>query len=135
MAIVWTEEALQAALQRGGATILVGHLREGPPVDPVPPPVSEKAFMSAVIKLAQQQHWLVYHTFRATRSQPGFPDLTMARTPRLVIAELKAADGVVTIAQQHWLEVLQTIPHVECYLWTPEDWPTIRAVLLDGEPV
>jgi hypothetical protein len=48
----------------------------------------------------------------------------------LLIAELKVPGGVVTLAQQHWLEVLRQVSHIEVYLWKPDDWPEIVEKLL-----
>ena len=63
------------------------YLRKGQPA-----PVSEKAFMSAVVKMARQYGWLVWHTYTARKSPPGYPDLTFCHPSGqrpLILAELK----------------------------------------------
>ena len=44
---------------------------------PTPPPLSEKVFMDAVIRLAKEHHWLVWHAYTARKSPAGYPDLTL----------------------------------------------------------
>ena len=89
----WSEEQYQAYLRRGQ-----------------PAPVSEKAFMTAVVRLARQQQYLVYHTWSSKRSPGGFPDLICARagSPLLAI-ETKTDTGQVTPAQAAWLEALRGV--------------------------
>lgn len=52
---------------------------------------SEAAFQRQVVNLAEFYGWLIYHTHNSQRSAPGFPDLTLARGPELIFAELKGA--------------------------------------------
>jgi len=90
------------------------------------PHFSEKAFMQAVQREALANNYLFYHTFDSRRSAPGFVDCVLAKPGRpLLCWELKAADGLVTIAQQRWLDVLQHVTHVEAGVYRPEDWNTM----------
>ena len=98
--------------------------------------LSEKAFQSAIVRLAKSQGWDVYFTYRSKRSPEGFPDLVLAHAPtatapggRMVLAELETADGALSQAQAHWIAVLQSIHGIECYLWRPGDMPAIVARL------
>jgi hypothetical protein len=93
---------------------------------PVPPPISERAFMQAVRREALAQNYLFYHTFDSRRSAPGFVDAVLAKPGRpLLLAELKVPGGVVSLAQQRWLAVLEQTTHVEAHLWTPSQWREI----------
>jgi hypothetical protein len=109
--------------------------------------VIERDFQDAVIELFRMHRWRVAH-FRVARTtkgwrtpmigDPGYPDLTMARGPRLVYAELKGdgADGKrrgrVTPDERAWLAELQLVaeanPLVEVYTWWPSDWEQIIEV-------
>jgi hypothetical protein len=89
----------------------------------------EKAFQAQVVQLARLWGWCVYHTYRSTRSPPGFPDLVLVRPPRLVFAELKSARGRLTPEQGRWLELLRGCPGVESYVWRPDDWDSLERTL------
>ncbi|MGH2878933.1 MAG: VRR-NUC domain-containing protein [Solirubrobacteraceae bacterium] len=89
---------------------------------------TEKQFQTAVVEYAELNGWLVYHTYDSRRSNPGFPDLVMARGYRLVFAELKSEKGRESRAQTEWLDALgRATPEV--WLWRPSDWPEIEGVL------
>lgn len=106
--------------------------------------ISEKAFQQQVVNLARLFGWRCYHTYDARRSEPGFPDLLMARPPeggrpgRLIFAELKRATGRVSNEQRAWLMDLAEIAAqpdaqaVEVHLWRPGDFDEIRKVLAHG---
>jgi hypothetical protein len=89
---------------------------------------SEKAFMADVVTLARQLGWLVYHTHDSRRSEPGYPDLTMVRAGRVVVAELKREAGKVTEAQAKWLDAFRAA-RVPAFVWRPSDWPHIQKTL------
>lgn len=91
--------------------------------------ISEKAFMQQVIDLARLYQWQVYHTWLSIRSAAGFPDLVLARPPRLLFAECKTERGIVTLAQAEWLTALRGCPGVEAYLWRPADLEQIARIL------
>ena len=104
----WSERDVEAYLRR----------------DAGPAPVSEKAFMAAVIRLARQHQWLVYHTWSSKRSPEGFPDLVLAhpdhrRDTPLIVAELKREDGQCTPAQVAWLSALAGCTGVVAEVWRP----------------
>ena len=92
--------------------------------------MTEKEFQLHVRQLAKLGGWQFYHTWNSIHSAPGFPDNVMARTPRLIFAELKTELGKVTVAQQKWLDILATVPGVEVYLWRPSEFEEIKKVLL-----
>ena len=90
---------------------------------------TEADFASWVKDLAQFYGWLAYHTWRSIHSPAGYPDLTLCRPPRVIMAELKKQDGKVSLAQQEWLDALAQCPGVECYLWRPSNREKIQEVL------
>ena len=80
--------------------------------------------------------FLVFHTRDARRSEPGFLDLVMVKSPRVIFAELKVKDRRPSTrrrrstkrdlpTQEDWFENLRGCPGVETYLWKPEDWDEI----------
>jgi hypothetical protein len=85
--------------------------------------VTEAELLDAIRDLARYRKWLTYHTYRATRSEAGFPDLVLARSGRLVFAELKSASGRLSTAQRTWMLALRSLDGVvEYHLWTPKQW-------------
>lgn len=96
----------------------------------LPPVVSEKAFMAAVIRVAKEHGWLVWHAYNSRKSLPGYPDLTLAKAGRPVLfSELKVPGGALTLQQHAWLEALTLAEGKEVHCWTPEQWPLIVAAL------
>jgi hypothetical protein len=92
--------------------------------------MSEKTFMAQVIKTAKQLGWICYHTYRATHSPAGFPDLVLVRCGFLILAELKREAGRLTIEQTCWLlNLAQGLGHV--YVWRPRDLYTVAVFLAD----
>ena len=91
--------------------------------------IHEKQFMAQVVEVATLLGWLVYHTYDSRRSTPGFPDLTMCKRGRLILAELKTDTGKVSPAQSLWLSTLASCPGVEVYTWRPAQWDDIVATL------
>jgi hypothetical protein len=98
------------------------------PVAPPPDDASEAAFQADVLKYARGLGWLAYHTHTSKRSAPGFPDVVLARAPRLIVAELKVGDNRPTEAQEEWLAAFRAAG-VPAFVWRPEDWPAIEATL------
>ena len=107
----WTEDQLASYLRRGQ-----------------PAPVSERAFMAAVVRLAKQYGWtFTYHTYRSTRSPSGFPDLILCHKDpghACYAIELKTDTGQVTPAQAAWLEALSRCTGVVAEVWRPAIWLT-----------
>ena len=89
---------------------------------------TEREFQAAVTELAKTCGWKVYHTYDSRRSNPGWPDLVLAKPPRLLFVELKAQKGKLRPEQQEWLQTL-----LECQqdarIWRPADWEAIEKVL------
>lgn len=97
------------------------------------PPITEAAFQRQVIQLAKLLNWRAYHTLDSRGSAAGFPDLVLVRKGRLIFCELKSQTGRVRTEQVDWMtdliEVAQSSPRVEVYLWRPADLDEIAGVL------
>jgi hypothetical protein len=93
------------------------------------PPITEKAFMAQVVQLAKTFGWAVYHTHLSKWSESGWPDLALAKPPRLLLVELKSEKGKLTAGQQEWLELLGACDGVEVHVWRPSDWDEITHTL------
>lgn len=91
--------------------------------------ITEAQFQSQIKDLAKMFGFLFYHTWKSYHSPQGFPDVCMAKPPRLIFAELKSETGQLTIDQHIWLQILQNCPGVEAYLWRPSDFEEIVSIL------
>ena len=89
---------------------------------------TEKAFQAWVLQLARTHNWAAYHTYNSQRSEPGFPDLVLAKDARLIFAELKTNTGKVSPRQEHWLRLL-AMTSAEVYLWRPRQIDCITHIL------
>lgn len=67
--------------------------------------MSEDQLQEAVINMAKNLGWLVYHTHDSRRSEPGFPDLVLVRH-RVLFRELKRTNGRLTKDQEKFLDRL-----------------------------
>lgn len=90
---------------------------------------SEASFQRAVVEYAAIMGWSCWWTPDSRGCPPGELDLRMVRPPRLVIAELKSDDGVLTDEQRRTISMLKRCPGVEVHAWWPCDWPTIERIL------
>jgi len=91
--------------------------------------VTEDEWRSQVLRWAERDGWLHYFTWTSLHSPSGFPDLVLAREPRVIIAELKTEVGKLTPRQERWGGVLVQCPGVEYYVWRPHDEDEVRRVL------
>ena len=101
------------------------------------PKISEVEFGNALMHWAQYKGWMVHkhEVMRRTSRGPvaqvwakGYPDLTLLRDGKLVVAELKTDKGRPTPDQRRWLDEL-AMAGVAAYLWRPSDWRAIEYVL------
>jgi hypothetical protein len=107
-------------------------------------PQTEREFQTAVVEYARLLGWKVFHPFDSRRSEPGWPDLAMARNGQLILAELKTERGRVSRDQQRWLDALgiedeparrRTAalewrrPRLMVCLWRPSMWGEIEEIL------
>lgn len=95
-----------------------------------------------VEKTAEAHGWRVCHVYPSrgrdgrwvtSTSSPGFPDVWLVRTGRLVVLELKSRDGRPRPGQPEWIADLATVPGVISRFAGPDDWPAVQAILT--EPV
>jgi len=91
--------------------------------------ITEKEFFEQIRDLAKLFGWKLYHTWRSIHSPAGYPDCTLTRDGRLVIAELKTETGQPTPEQYFWLVELSKVPCAEVYLWRPSQIEEIAKVL------
>lgn len=100
---------------------------------------TEAEFLRQVLQLARVCGWRVLH-LRPARTRAGwrtavqgdgvgFPDILAVHPSRgLFVAELKSARGRLTPEQALWLQAFHRAG-VLCYIFRPDDWPAIEAVL------
>ena len=102
----------------------------------------EKDFQAAVLQVARLRGWLVAHFGNTVkivkrgddyktipdRDAAGFPDLVLVRRDRVLYVELKLDKGVVSEAQDLWLDALETAGQT-CFVWRPKDWDFIQTAL------
>ena len=96
--------------------------------------LSEADLQRRLLDLARLRGWRVAH-FRPARTaqgwrtpitgHPGFPDLGLARSGRILAVELKSATGRPTAEQLAWLDALGPFGR----LWRPADWDAIVRTL------
>ena len=93
-----------------------------------PGAMSERELSRNVVKMAELRGWRVF-TISQTKAAGlrshtgvGYPDLTMVRGSRLVVAELKSRRGRLRPGQLEWLTGIAAVPGCEGHLWRPRDW-------------
>ena len=98
--------------------------------------VTEKDWQTTVTQTARTLGWTIYHTHDSRRSEPGFPDLVLARRDqygepgRLIFAELKTdkPSSNLSAAQTRWFTLLRDCGQ-EVYLWRPAYYDRVVLVL------
>ena len=93
------------------------------------PRLTEARFLKDVREAARLAGWETYHTLNSKGSEPGWPDLVLAKPGRVLMVELKTDHGRLTRAQQKWLRLLATCPGLEVAVWRPADWEKVLATL------
>ena len=83
----------------------------------------EASLQASIVELASLLGWRVFHVHDSRRSiGAGFPDLLLARPPRVLVFELKREGRYPTATQRGWLEALAECPGIESGVWRPRDW-------------
>ena len=107
------------------------------------PRETEFEFMKKVLQMAKLLGWRTAHFRPGMTSNgkwitavsgdgAGFPDLVLVRREHLMFIELKRdMESEMSDSQIAWMAALLGA-HIECAVWTPDDWPEIEAVLRDG---
>ena len=105
---------------------------------------TERAWQRTVIEYAAVMGWSHWHDalLTAPRNCPncrpaanlpamldGWPDLWLARSPRLIVVELKGERGRLTGNQRSWLQLFRHCPGIEVYVWRPSNWSEIEFAL------
>lgn len=103
--------------------------------------ISEKVF-GAYLEFAATHHgWLWNHVRPLkvpgrggkfiTPASTGFPDYVLVHPawPRLLVLEIKTADGKASDKQKRWLNLLNRIDSIDAFIARPEHWPRIVAYL------
>ena len=92
--------------------------------------LTEKDILRTIIDGAKALGLEVYHVFEqyqyAHRTSKGFPDLVLARPPRLVFGEVKSLQGKLTPDQERWIAILERC-NVEVYVF--RSWEEAEGVL------
>jgi len=93
----------------------------------------EADFTRQVRSLASDMGWLEMHPYRSDRSTPGYPDLTLARAPWVITAELKLDDkrSQLSAAQEVWKHELERCDKHAYYLWRPSNLDDIARILYE----
>lgn len=89
----------------------------------------EKVFRQSVVAAFSARGWECYWTWNSIHSPAGFPDLVMTKNGALIFAELKNEVRETTQDQEKWLDLLAMVPCARTFVWRPEHWPEIEAVL------
>jgi hypothetical protein len=102
------------------------------------PRLTEAEFTRMVLQLARLHQWRTAHfrpgrTARGWRTAvqgdgKGFPDLILLRGDDMLVAELKADAGRLTVEQGLWLAAFRRAG-VDVRIWTPACWPEIEQTL------
>lgn len=103
--------------------------------------MTESAWKRLVIEIAESNQWQWMHVRPARTNRPnvwktpidgplgtGWPDLTLVRGGRWIVAELKADDGRLTDEQNRVLLALWGAG-AEMFVWRPRDVEHVREVL------
>lgn len=99
--------------------------------------VSEADFTRQILDLAALNGWRAAHfrpaqTGRGWRTAMsgdiGYPDVTLAKDGRLIVAELKAEGGRVRPEQVAWLRAIHG-DDWQTWVWRPRDLTRIAALL------
>lgn len=109
------------------------------------PQIREDVFQTRVLEACRYYdiraaHFRPAQTARGWRTpmqgQPGFPDLVLAASGRLLLVELKSDKGRLSTDQKQWIAELGE----HAVVWRPRDWdtrvlPTLRSrlTLVDGQ--
>ena len=95
--------------------------------------MTESDFQEQVVLFAEGHGWQVMHTY--SRKVKGWPDLVLARPPRLVCLELKAQRGQPSPEQNDWTNALDGCDGVVGRVVWPSDWEEINQLLSHYEDI
>jgi hypothetical protein len=96
--------------------------------------LTERQYQDLIIEAATANGWLCYHTHDSRRSQPGFPDLVLAKPGHIIhFWEVKTEKGRASLAQLQWIEVLNATAGFQdvARVIRPSDWDWVAEVLAE----
>ena len=94
--------------------------------------MTEEQLQRNVVGSARELGWNVHFNWRSFHSPKGWPDLVLAKPPRLIFAELKGPKGKLRPDQEMWRDVLRDCGQ-EWHLWRPDDLDDIYKLLMGEE--
>lgn len=90
--------------------------------------MSEVDLMQSIIEAARRLGWWVYHPYRSTKSQPGWPDLFCLKDGRVLAYECKREKGRIRPEQLECLALLQAAG-IPARIVRPSDFDSVLAEL------
>jgi hypothetical protein len=90
---------------------------------------SEADFQAQIVELAESLGWYVCHNADSRRTRAGVPDLELLRGPVMMRWEIKKEDGVVTDAQQAYVDRLNQVDLVYAAVIRPSHLPAAKDAL------
>ena len=100
--------------------------------------MTEAELQATIVETAELCGWLVFHDNDSRRNTPGFPDLVLVKPPRIVLLELKSANGRIRPEQRIWMDQLAECDTVASAIIRPEHLDQTIEYLTKGtnhEPV
>ena len=90
--------------------------------------ITEREFQRQVVDLARLTGWKIWWVHDSRHSPKGWPDLILARPPKLLALEVKSARGRLTREQDETLTWLAACG-IEAAVVRPSDWEWVVATL------
>jgi hypothetical protein len=90
--------------------------------------LSERQWQAKVVAEAKARGWWCHHVHDSRRSEPGWPDLTLIRPPRILFAELKAEGGKLRREQPHVMGLLRGCG-LDVHVWRPSQLDEVLEAL------
>jgi hypothetical protein len=101
--------------------------------------MTEDQLLTAILQAARLYRWLAFHPrpgmtargtwYTPTQGDKGFPDVFLARAPRVVLLELKSDVGRLRPEQLAWQEQLERCTGIEYRIGRPADLDDILRLL------
>jgi hypothetical protein len=91
--------------------------------------MTEKQLQGNIVLAARELGWMVSFAWKSYNSPAGWPDLVLAKPPKLIFAELKSQKGKLRPEQERWRDALIACGQ-EWHLWRPSDLDEVYAVLM-----
>lgn len=82
--------------------------------------VPEADFQAQVIELAESLGWACWHDNDSRRNRAGLPDLELLRGATMLRLELKTEKGIVSLAQQAYIDRLNLVRFVMADIVRPQ---------------